>query len=765
MQITLYVIVYLIPAAISAGLSLYAWRRRAYAGAWPFALLMAAVVFWSISHALSVGSTTFAGTLFWAQVQYGGVVLAGPLWILFALAYSGQGARATPLLRVALFVPAALAYAAVLTNSQHQLWWTSVAPAIGRPFASLEVKRGILFWLHAAYSYGCVMGGLALFIQTMLEAAPINQHQSRLVVLGALAPIGGNLAHLLGLQIQAVDDPTPLLFSFSGVILAYATLRYHLLDLTPIAQREILASMPDGIVVLDRRGAIALLNGQARRLLEIRQDVWSGRLLLDLMAGSILEADLRALLANPAFPAIRQTIYDVNNDARGLEIRLRPLFDDNGAGAGALLVLRDTTERVRMERQIDRHMTELVLLNQIARSANAAAQTNGLLRGIGEEIVRALPWERVVFGLLRPGSSTFHLMIDLSRNGAPVVEGQYIAVADLGLAPEMLETGETRVLYASDPQVAGTPVGGLLEQIDLQTALIVPMCGQTEPLGAMWVGSSRVQPVAAEELRLFETIGKLLSEAIVRAQLYEEAQQASQLKSSFLATVSHELRTPLTSIIGYSDMLQRGVFGPLPNTTNEPLAQIRHNSATLLRLINDILDFSKMEAGYFSVDLYPVDLMAVVQAAIGAAQPQVNERGLSLQLDLPSELPLVYANSTRLEQVLANLLSNAVKFTEQGKVTVRAEYRDERVRLSVEDMGIGIAPEHQQLLFQAFRQIESPQTRRFGGTGLGLAISKRLMELMDGSLTCESTPGIGSIFSCELRTVAVSPQRSIAVAE
>jgi signal transduction histidine kinase len=171
----------------------------------------------------------------------------------------------------------------------------------------------------------------------------------------------------------------------------------------------------------------------------------------------------------------------------------------------------------------------------------------------------------------------------------------------------------------------------------------------------------------------------------------------------------------------------------------------------LLRLINDILDFSKMEAGRFTIDLYPVDLPTVIQAVVGAMQPQIHERGLALNLDLIHESPLVYANSERLEQVLTNLLSNAIKFTDHGSITVRTTCDGEHMRFSVQDTGIGIAPEQQSLLFQEFRQIESEHTRRFRGTGLGLAISRRLMELMGGALSVESIPGAGSTFHCDVR--------------
>jgi signal transduction histidine kinase len=222
--------------------------------------------------------------------------------------------------------------------------------------------------------------------------------------------------------------------------------------------------------------------------------------------------------------------------------------------------------------------------------------------------------------------------------------------------------------------------------------------------------------------------------------------------------VSHELRTPLTSIIGYTEMIQRGVYGPPGEALREPLGFMRQSSMTLLRLINDLLDLSRAEAGHLEIDLAPVSVLNAVANVVGQLQPQISERGLNFDFVVPPGLSPVMGNQARLEQVLRNLLSNALKFTERGTVSVSARQVGDQLHLSVADSGVGIAPEHQELIFQEFRRIEVPG-RRIGGTGLGLAISRRLVDLMGGSLSLESTPGLGSTFTVTLR-VADQPDSS-----
>jgi signal transduction histidine kinase len=146
-------------------------------------------------------------------------------------------------------------------------------------------------------------------------------------------------------------------------------------------------------------------------------------------------------------------------------------------------------------------------------------------------------------------------------------------------------------------------------------------------------------------------------------------------------------------------------------------------------------------------------------------RPQIHERGLTFSLQIPDDLPLVNANSTRLEQVLTNLIANAIKFTDTGGVIIRAEAHEDHVRLSVCDTGIGITLDDQRQLFQAFHQIDNRLTRRYGGTGLGLAISRRLLELMDATLTLESAPGAGSTFACELRVAPQGVLQELVVSE
>jgi signal transduction histidine kinase/PAS domain-containing protein len=764
MQVAPYVILYLFPAIISAGLAVYGWRRRQYRAAEQFSLLMAALAFWSACHALSVADPTLEGTLFWAKVQYGGVVLVGPFWFLFALAYADQWRRVTLRLWAFLLIVATTTYALVLTNDLHMLWWTSVAIDTARPFVSLMVERGLPFWLHTIYSYSCILFGLGLFFHTMIASPPVYQHQAFLMVIGALIPIVGNIAHLMGFSTVIVDDPTPFLLLGSGLVIFYALMRYQLLDLAPIAEHEIFAGIPDGIVVLDRTGLVSSINDPAPSLLAVSPKRWLGMHFLDLVTESPLAPALRDMLASAPSTASRRVTYVGTDGSRGVEIRLRPLLTDNGGLAGTLLVLRDTTERVRMLEALDQRFAELTLINQIARAANAAAQTDDLIHVMTHEIVQAKIWDRVIIGLLQSDSETLQIVFDHPSEHDAALTERHEATAEFAPVPEILRAGHTGAIEGTVAGLAGVKIDRILRELGVQTFLAVPLFSQSRLIGVLFLGNSSPQATTAEMIRLAEMIGELITEAIIRTQLYEEAQQASKLKSVFMATVSHELRTPLTAVMGYADMVRHGAYGALPDALQDPIRYICYGGQTLQRLINDILEFSRMESGRFNIDLFPVEPLAVIQNVIGALRPQIEERGLRLQLDLGNDLPMIYANSTRLEQVLNNLISNAIKFTDAGYITLQVQNRGDWLRISVQDTGIGIAKEDQELIFGEFRQGTSSHARHRGGAGLGLAISRRLVEVMGGKLSLESTPNVGSMFHLDLQIAAVQAAEHITMA-
>lgn len=308
---------------------------------------------------------------------------------------------------------------------------------------------------------------------------------------------------------------------------------------------------------------------------------------------------------------------------------------------------------------------------------------------------------------------------------------------------------------------------------------------------ALWMGWSVLHdqildPLNAlnDELRianrdLQQVITDLADEKARAESLNAELRAANQYKSEFLANMSHELRTPLNSIIGYSELLQNGIYGALNEKQADRMEKIHRNGSQLLNLISDILDLNKIDAGTLKLDIETFEIKPMIEALIASdVQAETDEKGLTLSVTGGADVPAIYGDPKRVRQILHNLLDNAAKFTREGGITVDVRamtvakgiskdfslptigwLRDGRwVLVAVADTGIGIAPENQARIFEEFAQVEDGRTREYGGTGLGLAITKKLVAMHDGVVWVKSRLGEGSTFYVALPVEAVKTE-------
>jgi signal transduction histidine kinase/CheY-like chemotaxis protein len=288
------------------------------------------------------------------------------------------------------------------------------------------------------------------------------------------------------------------------------------------------------------------------------------------------------------------------------------------------------------------------------------------------------------------------------------------------------------------------------------SVVAVPILRDHQIIGALVIFRRSVGGFSDEEGELLETFAGQSAVAILNARLFAEvARKSAQLevasrhKSEFLASMSHELRTPLNAVIGFSEVLLEQIFGEINDKQEEYLSDILSSGRHLLELLNDILDLSKVEAGRMDLEPAPFDVGLLIEHCIQMVKEKAVRKGLAINVNAGDGVGSIRADERRLRQVFLNLLSNAVKFS-RSRIDVHSSVEGPTLTLSVSDDGPGIAPEDQNLIFEAFQQGKRPS--REEGTGLGLTLSRRIVELHGGTISVESELDKGSTFTVSIPT-------------
>jgi PAS domain S-box-containing protein len=323
-------------------------------------------------------------------------------------------------------------------------------------------------------------------------------------------------------------------------------------------------------------------------------------------------------------------------------------------------------------------------------------------------------------------------------------------------------------------QDANFPRASIAAKEGLHAAFGFPVLLGTEVVGVLEFFSDQIQKPDGRLLDMMSAIGSQIGQFMERKEAEDalrvyardleiarkRAEEATRAKSEFLANISHEIRTPMNAMIGMTEL---ALATRITREQREYLNAIQGSADALLTLVNDLLDFSKIEARKLQLDHVAFNLRDALEDTMRVLAPRAHQKGLELACHVHPDLPpTLVGDPLRLRQIVVNLVGNAIKFTEQGEVVLRGQAEtnhngDIQLHFSVADTGIGIPPDKQALIFEAFSQADSSTTRRYGGTGLGLAISAQLVELMGGSIWVESQPGRGSTFHFTARFEVQQP--------
>jgi PAS domain S-box-containing protein len=391
--------------------------------------------------------------------------------------------------------------------------------------------------------------------------------------------------------------------------------------------------------------------------------------------------------------------------ARHFSTRIVPVKDELGTTVSVMTVSRDVTERVESEER-QRFLAEFTA--RLVESPDYDSTLQNLTQLMLETMADACA-------------------IDLAiHEGAP-----------------------RRVTSAA--KHAGVRIPETSSEILRDDCMCLPLKARGRTLGFITLISDNARHRYDEyDLQFAEELAARAALIVDNARLYQEARDASMAKSAFLATMSHELRTPLNAILGYTELMELGVAGPVNNGQVQQLERISASAWHLLSVIEEILTFSRVEAGREEIRMELVPVRALVQEVASMIEPIADRKAIEFSVNIDGEDAVIRTDRGKARQILLNLLSNAVKFTERGSVRFIASAGQFGVLFEVQDTGIGIEPEHMERVFEPFWQAVQGSARKAGGTGLGLTVSRQLAHLLGGEILARSQPGRGSVFTVKL---------------
>ncbi|HUG40390.1 MAG TPA: ATP-binding protein [Longimicrobiales bacterium] len=517
--------------------------------------------------------------------------------------------------------------------------------------------------------------------------------------------------------------------------------------------RSIIERTADGILVVDGDGGIRFANRTAAELFGREVSALVGSHFGTPLSGGALE-------------------IEILRDGRPIVAELR-VMDTEWEGEPARIVsLRDITDRKRAEER-----ARTLLEERIARSrAEETARRASRLSEASRRLSSSLDFETTLCTLVSLVVEEFAdlCVVDLvlgarsTRQVAAAGDDERARRAREAVAIPLdsgADTPQARVFRDRQPLRVPAVTDGWLREattgeehfelsrdLGLRSLVFVPLYAGSECLGVLTAGRWRESaPFDEEDFHFAAELGERAALAVENALLYEDAQAANRAKGNFLSIMSHELRTPLSAIIGYADLMDRGVAGAVTEQQVKFLGRIRASSNHLLQIIEEILAFASTEAGEEDVHAERTTLDELIGGVLTVAEPLARDTPLDFIAEVDDPALELVTDTRKVRQILLNLISNAFKFTREGEIRLRAG-RDggDRVVFAVQDTGVGIPEDRLATIFEKFWQVEDPMTRRAGGTGLGLAVARAFAELLGGTIEVRSAVGAGSVFTLRL---------------
>lgn len=438
----------------------------------------------------------------------------------------------------------------------------------------------------------------------------------------------------------------------------------------------------------------------------------------------------------------------------------------------AKIIVKTDLELNRTQEELDRRMTGLYTLHELGHAVSTTLDREEIFRRIKASFILKLGFSKSLVILRENGQVSCKMRAGYKQK---LLDKIILKLEEKQRMEKILRQKD--LILVSTIEESGEEERELAEIFDVASFALVPIVTKEETIGFILGGNdSAYSQITKDDAELLSILANQISQALENARLYEgiwdshqqlemrikertqelakankELIRLNKMKSDFVSAVSHELRTPLTSIKGYAAILSEGKLGEVAPAVKERLEKINKHSDTLTKMVNDMLDISRIESG--KVEMKPEELKVkdVVDGVVDMIAPQIKEKNLKLEIEIPAKISSMSADSTQIERVFINLLSNAIKFTpSEGKIGIKTKEEDKFIEIEISDTGSGISEEELPRIFDEFFRCENPINREVKGTGLGLSLVKQIIEAHKGKIGVKSKVGEGTTFSFTL---------------
>jgi PAS domain S-box-containing protein len=730
-QETPYTIPLLVVGAGSVILALYMWRRRP---AKTVTVIILACAEWMLGYALELGSADLQTKVFWAKVQYVGIVIVPTAWFAYILQYTGRSKWLTRRILALLSIVPTIILLLAFTNEVHGLIWTRVVLDTSGPFLLLDSARGVGLLVYLVYSYILLLLSAFLIIQMLIRSRYLYRWQASALLFGVFVPFLGSVLELFGLNLHPHLDLEPFGIIVTSLTAAFSVFYLRLGDVVPVAREVIIEGMSDGVIVLDAQNRIVDMNPAAQRLIGHAASEAIGKSIEQIWPEWFGNMESTRDMVEVA----KEVVLDKGDGQRTCDVLISPLFDWRGRLISRIVVLRNITERKQMEEALRKAHDELEM--RVEERTAELAKANEELR---IDIIERKRAEEA----LRKSEEKYRTLFEESKDVVFIStpEGKLVDVNPAGVellgysSKEELLQVNTRDLYFNPDDIETIQrvieQHGYVKDFELvlkrkdgqQIIVVITTNNVRDDKGAIVAYQGIIRDVT--EQRQFEQ------------QLFQNQKMASL--GIMAGGVAHEIRNPLAVIDGASQLLEKSYVGD--EFIQKSIKVIRDAVSRASEVVDNLLCFARREPK-FSFELLSVN--QVLEDTLSMLENRLNLQQIKILKNLADDLPFILGNANQLQQVIVNIILNAQSaMPKGGELTLETMHHNNQVVIKCSDTGEGISADDLPKIFDPFYTTKAPGQ----GVGLGLSISCQIVQQHDGIIEAHSAgKNCGSTFTINL---------------